>query len=165
LWFNGYISERYINSRNAAGVRTGVFGLPENYQPAQKPIIPWPKGGLPTDRGAGDYDTNVVYIPIKNANGTISNQRVGYDLGYHPWSNQHLMGPFNWVMDASLMKYFKVTEKVKLRINLDFFNVFNVQGLNPPNSEGIVSLSNSYNPNTLTGFKPRQLQGSLRLEW
>jgi hypothetical protein len=165
LWFNGYISERVINGRNAAGIRTGVFGLPENYKPAQKPINPWPKGGSPTDPRADDYDTNVVYVPIRNTNGTITNQRVTYDLGYHPWRNQYKMGPFNWVMDTSLQKYFWITEKVKLRVNVDFFNVFNVQGLNPPNGEGIVSLSNSYNPNNQTGFKPRQLQGSLRLEW
>jgi hypothetical protein len=165
LWFNGYISERSINSRNAAGIRNGVFNLPENYKPAQKPINPWPKGGLPSDPRANDYDTNVVYVPITNANGTISNQRVTYDLGYHPWRNQYKLGPFNWVMDTSLMKYFRITEKVKLRANLDFFNVFNIQGLNPPNAEGIVSLGNSYNPNSPSGFKPRQLQGSLRLEW
>jgi hypothetical protein len=108
---------------------------------------------------------DIEYIPIKNANGTTSNQRVAYDLGYHPWRNQYKMGPFNWVMDASLMKYFRISERVKLRANLDFFNVLNIQGLNPPNGEGIVSLSNSYNPNTMTGFRPRQLQGSLRLEW
>ncbi len=66
LWFNGYISGRNINGRNAAGVRTGVFGLPENYQPAQKPINPWPKGGQTTDPNSADYDTNVVYITLKN---------------------------------------------------------------------------------------------------
>jgi hypothetical protein len=165
LWYNGYISQRYINSRNAAGLRNGVYGLPENYQPVQKPLHPWPKGGLPSDRGANDYDTDIVYVPIRNAAGNIVNQRVEFDLGYHPWRNQYKMGPFNWVMDASLQKYFNITEKVRLRVNVDFFNVFNVQGLNPPNSEGIVSLSNSYNPNSQTGFKPRQLQGSLRLQW
>jgi Carboxypeptidase regulatory-like domain/TonB dependent receptor len=165
LWFNGYISERVINSRNAAGLRNGVFGLPENYRPAQKPINPWPKGGLPTDPRRNDYDTNVVYIPITNTNGTITNQRVNYDLGYHPWRNQYKMGPFNMVVDTSLQKYFRITEKVRLRANIDFFNVFNIQGLNTPNGEGIVSLSNSYNPNSQVGFRPRQLQGSLRLEW
>jgi hypothetical protein len=64
-----------------------------------------------------------------------------------------------------LQKYFRITEKVRLRANIDFFNVFNIQGLNTPNGEGIVSLSNSYNPNSQVGFRPRQLQGSLRLEW
>jgi hypothetical protein len=68
------------------------------------------------------------------------------------------------VTDASLLKVFTIKERYRLRLNLDLFNVFNVQGLNVPNSEGIVSLSNSYNPNNQFGFKPRQLQGTLRFE-
>ncbi|MFB3827975.1 MAG: TonB-dependent receptor domain-containing protein [Bryobacteraceae bacterium] len=48
LWFNGYISQRFIESRNEAGLRNGVFGLPPDYKPAIKPINPWPKGGCRT---------------------------------------------------------------------------------------------------------------------
>jgi hypothetical protein len=128
LWYNGYISERNINSRNAAGLRNGVFGLPDNYKPAQKPIIPWPKGGQTTDLNANDYDTNVVYLPLLNG----STVRVGYDTGLHPWRNQYRLGPFNWTMDSSLSKTFKMTERTLLRANVDVFNVFNVQGLNGP---------------------------------
>jgi hypothetical protein len=149
--------------------------LPADYKPAQSPIIPWPVGGLPTDPNNADYDTNVVYIPLinsaANANCDLSKgprvscQRVGVDTGYHPWRNQYQVGPFNWVMDASLLKFFTIKERLRLRVNIDFFNMFNIQGLNPPNAEGIVSLSNSFNPNNQNGFKPRQLQGTLRLEW
>ena len=132
--------------------------MPDDYRPAIKPLNPWPKGGTPTDPGAADYDTDVVYITLKNG----SRQRVNYDTGVHPWRNQYLLGPFNWVTDASLLKFFTVGERLRLRVNLDVFNVFNRQGFNPPNSEGIVSLGSSYGGN---GFKPRQLQGTLRLEW
>lgn len=175
LWFNGYISNRVINSVNAAGLRNGVYGLPDNYKPAQKPLIPWPVGGATTDRDAADYDTNVVYIPLVNSFATTNCdlnrgarqncQRVGVDTGYHPWRNQYRLGPFNWVADVSLLKFFTIKERFKLRVNLDLFNMFNVQGFNAPNAEGIVSLANSYNPNNQNGFKPRQLQGSLRFEW
>jgi hypothetical protein len=158
LWFNGYISQRYIESRNAAGLRNGVFGLPADYQPAQKPLNPWPKGGLPTDTGSADYDTNVVYVVLNNGN----RQRVTYDTGVHPWRNQYRLGPVNWVADVSLLKFININEKLRLRLNLDFFNVFNHQGYNAPGSDGIVSLSNSYISN---GFRPRQLQGTVRLEW
>lgn len=161
LWFNGYISQRVINSKNAAGLRNGVYGLPENYRPAVKPINPWPVGGLPTDPNASLYDTNNVTLTLNNG----TRQLVGYDTGYHPWRNQYKIGPFNWVMDASLLKIFTIRERVRLRVNFDLFNVFNIQGLNPPNAEGIVSLGSSYNPNTIVGFKPRQLQGTLRIEW
>jgi hypothetical protein len=158
LWHNGYISERYINAVNESGIRVGIFGLPENYRPAQKPVNPWPKGGKPTDLLNADYDTNVVYLPLITG-GVV---RVGYDTGLHPWRNQHRLGPFNWVMDGSLMKFFYFGERRRLRANVDVFNVLNNQGLRTPNAEGIVSLANSYDA---VGFRPRQLQLTLRLEF
>jgi hypothetical protein len=160
LYYNGYISERYINSYNAAGLRNGVFGLPDDYTPAQKPITPWPKGGKPTDPGNADFDTNYVYIQLTNGNNAI--QRVSKDTGLHPWRSQYLLGPFNWSTDASLMKFFTITERVRLRINADLFNAFNRQGLNGPGSDGIASLANSYGGN---GIRPRQLQLTARIEW
>jgi hypothetical protein len=158
LWYNGYISERYINSVTDAGIRNGIYGLPENYKPAVKPINPWPKGGKPTDLLNADYDTDVVYLPLITGGTT----RVDYNTGLHPWRNQYRLGPFNWTMDASLMKYFYFNERVRLRANVDVFNVLNRQGFNVPSSEGIVSLANSYNA---VGFRPRQLQLTMRLEF
>ncbi len=160
LWFNGYISERFINSRNAAGLRNGVFGVPADYKPAQQPVNPWPKGGQPTDLNANDYDTNVVYLPLITG-GVV---RVGYDTGLHPWRNQYRLGPFNWTMDSSLMKFFRFGEgdRVRLRLNVDMFNVFNLHGLNVPNSEGIASLANSFDR---WGIRPRQVQVAMRLEF
>jgi hypothetical protein len=157
LWFNGYISERVINARNPAGLRIGIFGLPPDYKPAQKPINPWPAGGQPTDLNNADYDTNVVYLPLVTG-GVV---RVNYDTGLHPWRNQYKLGPFNWTMDSSLLKTFHITEsRVSLRLNVDVFNVFNVQGLNTPGSNGIASLASSYGG---FGFRPRQVQIGLRL--
>ena len=135
-----------------------MFGLPDNYQPAQKPINPWPKGGQTTDLNANDYDTDYVYLPLI----TGGVQRVSYDTGLHPWRNQRLLGPFNWTMDSSLMKFFTLSERVRLRANVDVFNVFNVQGLNIPGGDGIVSLANSFGG---FGFRPRQMQVGLRLEF
>lgn len=158
LWFNGYISQRFINSRNEAGLRNGVFGLPETYKPAQKPVNPWPVAGQPTDLNSNDYDTNVVYLPLITG-GVV---RVGYDTGLHPWRNQSRLGPFNWTMDASLMKFFHFGERIRLRANVDVFNVLNVQGLRVPGSDGIISLANSFDS---FGFRPRQLQLTMRLEF
>ena len=139
-------------------MRNGVFGLPENYKPAQKPINPWPRGGQPTDPLAAGYDTDLVVVTLKDG----TTRLVNFDTGLHPWRNQYRMGPFNWVTDASLLKFFSVTERVKVRVNLDVFNVFNVQGFNPPSADGIVSLGSSFNN---FAFRPRQLQGTVRIEW
>jgi hypothetical protein len=64
-------------------------------------------------------------------------------------------------MDSSLRKTFRIRESVQLRAAFDVFNIFNNQGLNPPGSSGISSLQNSYSG---FGFRPRQAQGSFRLE-
>ncbi|MBI4907408.1 MAG: TonB-dependent receptor [Acidobacteria bacterium] len=158
LYHNGYISERFVNSYNANGLRNGVFGLPEDYKPAMKPVNPWPKGGRTGDPGSGDWDTNVVYIPLNNG----TNQRVNVDTGLHPWRNQYVLGPFNWITDTSLLKFFQLTEKARLRMNMDVFNVFNNQGQVNPAADGIATLATSYGGN---GFRPRQMQVTMRLEW
>lgn len=159
-WYNGYISNRFINSRNAAGLRNGVYGLPDNVKPVQSPIVPWPVGGQTTDPRANDYDQNVAYLTLK----TGATVRVTADTGLHPLRNQYALGPFNWLTDASLLKFFNFTEsgRVRLRVNADLFNVFNRQGMNTPGSDGVVSLANSYGG---SGFRPRQLQLTMRLEF
>lgn len=160
-WYNGYISNRFINSRNAAGLRNGVYGLPEGVKPVQSPIVPWPVGGQTTDPRANDYDTNAAYITLKSG----STVRVGTaDTSLHPLRNQYALGPFNWLTDASLLKFFNFTEsgRVRLRVNADLFNVFNRQGLNVPGADGVVSLASSYGG---SGFRPRQLQLTMRLEF
>jgi hypothetical protein len=48
------------------------------------------------------------------------------------------------------------------RVAFDVFNVFNVQGLNTPASDGVVTLQNSYGG---FGIRPRQVQLKARLEW
>jgi len=101
-----------------------------------------------------------VYIVLNNG----TRQQVAYDTGLNPFRNQYRIGPFNWEMDSSLRKTFKLTENghVNLRVAIDVFNVLNNQGLNTPGSNGVVTLQNSYNA---WGFQPRQVQGSFRLEF
>ena len=158
LYFNGYISERFIDSRNANGMRNGVFGLPADYHPAEKPVDPWPKGGQPGAPGSANWDTNNVTIRLQNG----STVQAAVDTGLHPWRQQYRVGPFNWTTDASLLKMFQLKERLGLRLSFDVFNVLNVQGLNIPSSDGIVTLQNSYGG---FGIRPRQVQVKGRLEW
>jgi hypothetical protein len=155
LYWNGYVSPRLINSHNANGIPNGYFGLPADYKPAVTPLIPY---GAPGQL-ASDYDTNVVYIKLNNG----TNQRVTYDNGLNPWRNQSLLGPFNWNMDSSLRKNFAFNERgTNLQVEFDVFNVFNVQGLNPPGTNGIATLQSSYGG---FGIQPRQAQLKVRLEF
>jgi hypothetical protein len=158
LYFNGYISNRFINSYNANGIPNGVFGLPAGYHPAQSPITPWPVNGKTTDANASLYDTNNVNLKLTD-NSTV---QVAVDTGVHPWRQQYRLGPFNWTADTSLLKTFNVRERLNLRMAFDVFNMFNVQGLNTPGADGVVTLQNSYGG---FGIRPRQLQVKARLEW
>ncbi len=158
LYFNGYISERFINSTNAAGLRNGVYGLPADYKPVESPVNPWPKGGKTGDPGSTLWDSNTVTLTLKNG----ARQQVTPDTGLHPFRNQVRLGPFNWTQDASMLKFFNLTERARLRVNFDVFNLFNTQGLNPPGADGIASLQNSYGG---FGMRPRQVQVNARVEW
>ena len=135
-----------------------MFGLPADYHPAQSPVNPWPVNGQTTDPNASLYDTNNVNMKLKDG----STVQVAVDNGLHPWRQQYRLGPFNWTVDSSLLKDFALKERVRLRTSFDVFNVFNVQGLNTPGSDGIVTLQNSYGG---FGIRPRQLQLKARLEW
>ena len=155
LYWNGYIPAHRINSYDAEGRPNGVMGVPENYQPAHQPVWPTPKTGVPpNDPNAALYETNNVTVVLKDG----SLQRVGMDTGLHPWRQQYLPGPWVFDMSASLFKVLPITERVKARINLDAFNVFNMPGIGLPGESGILSLQNSNNA-------PRELQLTLRVSW
>jgi hypothetical protein len=62
-------------------------------------------------------------------------------------------------MDASLFKVLPITERIRLRFNADFFNVFNHPG-NPDSVSGTGLLSTQS-----SGQTPRQMQLTLRLIW
>jgi hypothetical protein len=133
------------------------MGVPSNYRPAHSPLIPMPaSGGSPADPNFPYYDSNTVWIPMKN--GTL--QRTGLDTGLHPWRNQYFLGLYNWYQNASLFKVIPVNEQVYFRLNIDFFNVFNIPGIpkTPNNSSGLIDA-------TYSGNGARTLQFGLRLAW
>jgi hypothetical protein len=131
------------------------MGVPDNYKPAQSPIIPIPQnGGSPSDPNYAYYDSNTVWVTLKN--GTV--QRTSYDSNLHPWRNQFVAGPLSFSLDASAFKTVRLTERVNLRFNADFFNVLNTPGMGQPGGNGIVSLQNS-------AQEARQMQLTLRLAW
>ena len=156
LYYNGYIPATRINSRDAAGRPNGVMGVPSNYKPAHTPVIPIPAGGgSPTDPLAPFYDSNTVWVPMKDG----TTQRVSIDTNLHPWRNQFVPGPWNFGMDASIFKAVRITERVTLRFNADFFSVLNNPGTPQPSSgSGILYMDASANA-------PREMQLTLRVTW
>jgi hypothetical protein len=155
LYWNGYIPANRINSYDAKGKPNGVMGVPDNYKPSNLPIWPMPAdGGNPNDPNYRYIGTNTVFVRLKN--GTL--QQTSLDTGLHPWRNQVLLGPMLWNVDASLFKAIPINERVKARLNADFFNVMNMPGMGAPGTGGILSLQNSANA-------ARVLQLTLRVIW
>jgi hypothetical protein len=95
-----------------------------------------------------------LYIPLNNGVSQLSSYGA-----LNPYINQFMASTNTWSVDASIDKNFHVTERVQLRVQLDAFNVLNVQGNSPsPGSYGVAYTSTSYNT-------PRQLQLGAHLNW
>ncbi|MGH9666366.1 MAG: hypothetical protein ACRD9L_18210, partial [Bryobacteraceae bacterium] len=155
LWYNGYLSPTVVNA-----AKNGVTGVPSNYVPYEAPINNTP--------GTSNFGNNNVPVTLKNGTQVVT----GYSPGPAPAASSSasqavspgnafaktvLLGPYNFNTDVSLYKVFSITEKVSLRINVDAFNAFNVQGrVNPSATDGVESLQTSY-------WTPRQIQFTARL--
>lgn len=145
LWFNGYISPTVIGA-----AKNGISGIPSNYTPYLAPINNTP--------GTPNFGNNNVPVTLKNGTQVVTGYSPG-PAGANPFSQTVLPGPFNYLTDVSLYKVFSIAERVKLRVNVDAFNAFNIQGrVNPSTSDGIESLQTSY-------WTPRQIQFTARLSF
>jgi hypothetical protein len=121
------------------------------------PLIAWGSTALPANVPANTvlsqfWDTNNVWLPLNN--NTV--QRLTFNDNLVPWRNQYMRGPNQWFMDASLFKFTNIGEHLTLRLNIDFFNVFN----NPNNptavtSDGILTTRNSGSPARVTQLTVR----------
>lgn len=144
LWFNGYLSPSVINVKN------GVMGVPADYKPYSAPINNVP--------GAANFGNNNVTVNLKNGQQVVTGYSPG-PAGANPFSQTVLQGPMNFTTDISMYKVFSLSERFKLRLNVDAFNALNIQGLkNPSVSDGVLTFQNSY-------WTPRQVQFTARLSF
>jgi hypothetical protein len=158
LWFNGYVAPTVINAS-----KNGISGVPANYTAYEAPINNTP--------GTPNYGNNNVTVTLKDGTQVLTAYAPGPSAAAtssvpntlvsapNPFAQTILLGPFNYEADISLYKVFSITERVKLRVNVDAFNAFNIQGrVNPNPNDGIESLQTSY-------WTPRQVQFSARISF
>ena len=108
--------------------------------------------------GTPNFGNNNVSVNLKNGTQVVTGYSPG-PAGANPFSQTVLLGPFNYLADVSLYKEFAINERFKLRLNLDAFNAFNIQGrVNPNTTDGIESLQTSY-------WTPRQIQLTGRISF
>lgn len=143
LWFNGYLAPTVTTNCTT----NCVTGLPADYKPVQSPMN--------TTVGDSNYGTNQVVVTLAN-NKTETQAYDGGPLGSNYLEKTWIHGPLNYPVNASLFKVFPITERIKFRVNMDAFNVFNMPGENNPGTDGIQTFLTSHND-------PRQIQISVRL--
>jgi hypothetical protein len=137
LWFNGYIPAASIGA-----AKNGVSGVPSSYVPYQTPIHP----------ATGDNNASVT---LKNGTSVTTAYSPG-PSGAHPFAKTFISGPVNYNADISVFKVFPIHEQMNLRVNVDAFNAFNIQGyINPNVTDGTEVLTSSY-------WTPRQIQITAR---
>lgn len=145
MWFNGYLAPTVVNATTR-----GVQGVPSDYVPYLAPINNTP--------GQTNFGNNNVVQTLANGQQVTTAFNPG-PAGVQAYNAMVLQGPKNFQTDISLYKEFSLTERVKLRFNVDAFNGFNIQGLlNPNSSDGIQSLQSSY-------WTPRQIQFTGRISF
>jgi hypothetical protein len=143
LWFNGFIAPSAIN----ASVK-GISGLPSGYAPYLSPINV-------------AANNNNVTIPLNNG-GTDTQAFSPGPAGVNRFSNTVLLGPYNYNVDLSVFKVFPIKDQVNLRVNVDAFNAFNIQGnINPNTTDGTENIQ-GVGANYWT---PRQIQITARLSF
>jgi hypothetical protein len=57
-----------------------------------------------------------------------------YETGFGPASRNIFVGPFQSRVDMSLFKNFKITERFRVRFDLQAFNIFNHPSFDTPNN-------------------------------
>jgi hypothetical protein len=159
LWYNGYLAPTVTTGIAGSDcTKNCVSGLPSDYVPTETPIDNTP--------GTTYYGQDEVQITAPNINGGKPTN-VAYDAGpagANYYSHSWMLGPWNWEADASIFKVFPITEKVKLRVDMDAFNAFNVQGYTNPGADGVEQVQPGVGQAT-SHNTPRQIQLTMRLKF
>jgi hypothetical protein len=141
------------------------MGVPSNYKPAATPLWPYPANynslTAANDPNYGNYGTNNVFLPVTNQTAPFRLNLNGATAGspLHPWINQPILSTNLWNVDASINKSFSIREKAKLRVQADFFNVFNTPG------NAFAAASDGTVPTWTNQNGARVMQLSARLSW
>ncbi len=141
------------------------MGVPADYKPAYAPLWPYPANynslNSSKDPNYDYYGTNTIWVPVTDSSTPYRTSLDGnlYGSPLSPWINQAVPSTALWTVDSSLFKTFRLRERAKLRLQFDFFNVFNVPGNSySPGEDGIVGTWTNAN-------NPRVMQMSARLTW
>jgi Carboxypeptidase regulatory-like domain len=139
LWFAGYFDPTQASNVDSAKLQQ---------------LVPVDRSAQRIHPAGPNFNNRVAQTL---ANGSVVQTSISDNVSSN--ARNFMLGPPAFSEDASLYKYFKYGEKLRLRMSGDFFNVFNHPLLNNPNSTtGLINLSSQ--PNA-----PRIIQIGARLEF
>ncbi|MGD0479090.1 MAG: carboxypeptidase-like regulatory domain-containing protein [Terracidiphilus sp.] len=159
MWYNGYLAPTVLPAPLGTCTTNCVTGLPSSYVPVQTPVDNTP--------GTTNYGNNDVAVTLANKTTVTvpyiggpadSSNEAGGTTASNYLGKTWIPGPFNYTADLSVYKVFPINERMNLRLNVDAFNVLNVQGWNNPGTGGVQNNLSSFNT-------PRQIQFTLRLSF
>ena len=159
-WFNGYLSPTVLPAPLGTCTAKCVEGLPANWVPFVTPINNTP--GMPNYGNDNVQVTSPALLASNKGNPVTVAYSPGQS-GDNPFSKTIIPGPINWTADLSLFKVIPITETVNFRVNLDAFNVFNVQGYNNPSTTDGTELVQPGGVGASSHNTPRQVQLTARL--
>jgi hypothetical protein len=117
-------------------------------------VVPVDRGGRAIHPLGPNFDNQINQTL---ADGTVVLTPITDNLSWN--TRNFMLGPPAWSQDVSAFKYFTITERLRLRMSGDFFNVFNHPTLNNPDAvTGLINLSSQAN-------SPRIIQVGARLEF
>jgi Carboxypeptidase regulatory-like domain len=159
-WFNGYLAPTVLPAPLGTCTSKCVEGLPADWVPFVTPINNTP--------GTANYGNDNVQVSspallASNKGNPVTTAYSPGQSGNNPFSKTIIPGPFNWTADLSVFKVFPITERVNFRLNLDAFNVFNVQGFNNPSTTDGTEPVQPGGVGASSHNTPRQLQLTARL--
>ena len=102
--------------------------------------------------------------PQRWFNTAVFQKQPNYTRRSNPWDFAGVMGPGQFNMDGSLMKEFKITEKVRFQLKLDSFNAINNMNWNNP-STSVTDGNFGKSTNQLDYTFGRRTQLGARLEF
>ncbi len=139
LWFAGDFDPTQASGANLA---------------ALEQLVPVNRGARAIHPLGPNFDNR---LPQTLSNGTVVPTPITDNLSWN--ARNFMLGPSSFNQDMTAFKYFSITERIKLRMSGDFFNVFNHPTLNNPNgTTGLINLSSQAN-------SPRIIQVGARLEF
>ncbi|MCC6363823.1 MAG: carboxypeptidase regulatory-like domain-containing protein [Bryobacterales bacterium] len=89
-------------------------------------------------------------------------QAAAYTPRTNPWFYDNLRGPGFWSLDSTLVKYFPITERLKLETRFEFFNLPNVFMPSDPDTS-VTSSTFGKSTGVAGGNYGREVQYTLRL--